>query len=143
MSAALAHLDQDALTIARGLVDEKPAQALTLVEGGVEIYLPLEGVIDLDAERERIAVEMEELTQRIAEVEIRLRNENFITRRPSTSCSASETSATNAGALGEAARPAGAVGLSIVRSLCARFLIAGRCRERSPYVNGDVFWFDR
>jgi valyl-tRNA synthetase len=39
-------------------------------------------MIDLDAERERIAIEMEDLTKRIAEVEIRLRNENFTTKAP-------------------------------------------------------------
>jgi valyl-tRNA synthetase len=77
----LAHLDGESVVIAES-VDEGPAQALTLVEGGVEVYLPLEGVIDLDAERQRIAEEMEELTQRIGELEIRLRNESFVTRAP-------------------------------------------------------------
>jgi valyl-tRNA synthetase len=77
----LAHLDEDALTIAE-TVSQKPAQALTIVEGGTEVYLPLGGMIDLDAERERIAIEMEDLTKRIAEVEIRLRNENFTTKAP-------------------------------------------------------------
>jgi valyl-tRNA synthetase len=78
---SLAHVDEGALTISDSLA-EKPAQALTLVEGGAEIYLPLGGMIDLDAERQRISEEMETLTQRIADAEIRLRNENFITRAP-------------------------------------------------------------
>ena len=78
---SLAHVDEGALTISDSLA-EKPAQALTLVEGGAEIYLPLGGMIDLDAERQRISEEMEALTQRIADAEIRLRNENFITRAP-------------------------------------------------------------
>ena len=78
---ALAHLDLDALTITE-TGSLKPAQALTIVEGGIEVYLPLGDVIDLDAERERIAVEMEDLTKRIAEVEIRLRNDNFTTKAP-------------------------------------------------------------
>ena len=77
----LAHLDPDSLLIADSLA-EKPRHALTLVEGGVEVYLPLGEVIDLDAERLRIAEEMESLTQRIAEVEIRLRNEDFVTKAP-------------------------------------------------------------
>jgi len=46
------------------------------------VYLPLEGVIDLDAERERIAIEMEDLTKRIAQVEIRLRNDSFVNKAP-------------------------------------------------------------
>jgi valyl-tRNA synthetase len=78
---SLAHVDEDRLQVAESL-DEKPMRALTLVEGGVEVYLPLEGMIDLAAERQRIAEEMEELTQRIADVEIRLRNENFVTKAP-------------------------------------------------------------
>jgi valyl-tRNA synthetase len=77
----LAHLDEEALVIAES-VDERPAQALTLVEAGLEIYLLLGEVIDLDAERERIAIEMEDLTQEIAQVEIRLRNTSFITKAP-------------------------------------------------------------
>ena len=77
----LAYLDEDRVNIVAAL-DKKPAQALTLVEGGVETYLPLGDVVDLDAERMRIAVEMEDLTQRIAEAEIRLRNSNFLSKAP-------------------------------------------------------------
>jgi valyl-tRNA synthetase len=78
---ALAHLDSDALTIA-DTGTFKPAQALAIVEGGIEVYLPLGDVIDLDAEKERIAIDMEDMTKRIAEVEIRLRNESFTTKAP-------------------------------------------------------------
>jgi len=78
---ALAHLDEQALVLSESLA-QKPTHALTLVEGGVETFLPLEGVIDLDAERLRIAEEMEGLTQRLADVEIRLRNEGFTKRAP-------------------------------------------------------------
>jgi valyl-tRNA synthetase len=77
----LAHLDRETTTISES-VDEKPAHALTLVEGGIEVYLPLEGVIDLDAERERIAIGMEDLTKQIAQVEIRLRNQDFVNKAP-------------------------------------------------------------
>jgi valyl-tRNA synthetase len=77
----LAHLDPEATTISEA-ASEKPAHALTIVEGGIEVYLPLEGVIDLDAERERIAIEMEDLTKRIAQVEIRLRNDSFVSKAP-------------------------------------------------------------
>ena len=79
--ALLAYLDQEQVTIVESL-DQKPAQALTLVEGGVETYLPLGDVIDLDAERMRISLEMENLTQRIADSEIRLRNSDFLSKAP-------------------------------------------------------------
>ena len=39
-------------------------------------------MIDLQAERNRIGIEMEDLTQKIAQVEIRLRNTNFIEKAP-------------------------------------------------------------
>jgi valyl-tRNA synthetase len=77
----LAHLDPDTLEIADTLT-EKPAKALALVQGGIEVYLPLGGMIDLEAERERIAIEMEDLTKQIASVEIQLRNEDFVTKAP-------------------------------------------------------------
>ncbi len=77
----LAHLDPERVTIVDRL-EQRPAHALTLVDGGVETYLPLGDVIDIDAEIERIAIEMETLTQRIADVEIRLRNTKFIEKAP-------------------------------------------------------------
>jgi valyl-tRNA synthetase len=77
----LAHLAPEALQIVETFED-KPGQALTVVEGGVEVYLPLSGLIDLEAEKERIMGEMEALTQRIGDLEIRLRNENFVQKAP-------------------------------------------------------------
>ena len=38
----------------------KPEQALALVVGGVEVYLPLAGMVDLAAERERLQKELEQ-----------------------------------------------------------------------------------
>jgi valyl-tRNA synthetase len=78
---SLAHLDDQALQITE-LLSEKPMRALTLVEGGVETYLPLADVLDLEAEKERIVEEMEALTKRIGDLEIRLRNENFLSKAP-------------------------------------------------------------
>jgi valyl-tRNA synthetase len=78
---SLAHLDDGTLQIAESL-SEKPMRALTLVEGGVETYLPLAGVLDLEAEKERIAEEMEALTKRSGDLEIRLRNESFLSKAP-------------------------------------------------------------
>jgi hypothetical protein len=41
-------------------VPEKPRQAITLVVGSTEVYLPLEGLVDLAAERARLARELAE-----------------------------------------------------------------------------------
>jgi len=77
----LAHLDEGKLTISRALT-KAPAKALTVVQGGIQAYLPLGGLVDIEAEQERISIEMEDLTKRIADVEIRLRNEDFVTKAP-------------------------------------------------------------
>jgi valyl-tRNA synthetase len=77
----LAHLDEGRLTIAE-TVDEAPAKALTIVQGGIEAYLPLGGLVDVEAEQERIAGEMEDLTKRLADVEIRLQNQDFVIKAP-------------------------------------------------------------
>ena len=48
------------LSIAGAPAGASREQALTLVIGGVEVYLPLAGLVDLDAERARLAKEIKE-----------------------------------------------------------------------------------
>jgi valyl-tRNA synthetase len=76
-----ARLDADRLHIARTL-EEKPAQALALVVGGVEVYLPLAGMVDLEKERQRLSAEIKEVTQAIARSERLLANEDFLAKAP-------------------------------------------------------------
>jgi valyl-tRNA synthetase len=78
---SLARLDPERLQLAATLTDI-PEQALTLVVGGVTIYLPLAGMVDVEAEKARIASEMEQLTQLIADSQILLTNENFLSKAP-------------------------------------------------------------
>src|SRR5262249_19558799 len=54
----LARVADDRLVIAEQL-GSKPAQAATLVVGDVEVFLPLAGLIDLEAERARLSKELE------------------------------------------------------------------------------------
>ena len=61
----LARVNPEKLTIEAGL-PEKPDKALGLVIGGVEVYLPLAGLVDLDAERRRLAKEIEGAEKAIA-----------------------------------------------------------------------------
>ena len=77
----LARLDPDGLRIAHSLLDE-PEQALTLVVGGVEIYLPLAGMIDLEAERARLQKELEHIKNGIARSQKLLSNEGFTAKAP-------------------------------------------------------------
>lgn len=62
--------------------EAKPDNALTAVVGGVEIYLPLKGLIDVPKERERLNKEMASLEKEIARVESKLANEKFVAKAP-------------------------------------------------------------
>jgi valyl-tRNA synthetase len=77
----LAHLDAEKLRLAHTLFD-KPEQALTLVVGSVEIYLPLAGMVDLAAERERLQKELAHVEQGVARSEKLLDNEGFTGKAP-------------------------------------------------------------
>jgi valyl-tRNA synthetase len=77
----LARLDPNSLRISRSLLDE-PEQALTLVVGGVEIYLPLAGMVDLDAERARLAKELAHIEDGVARSQKLLSNEGFVAKAP-------------------------------------------------------------
>jgi len=78
---SLARLDDKKLRLAHTLV-KKPARALTLVVGDLEIYLPLEGMVDLAAERERLVKEVEALSAVIVRSEGLLANEDFTRKAP-------------------------------------------------------------
>jgi valyl-tRNA synthetase len=58
----------------------KPEQAMALVAGGVEIYLPLAGLLDVEKEVARLRTQAEGLRQAIARSEQKLANEQFVTR---------------------------------------------------------------
>jgi valyl-tRNA synthetase len=77
----LSRLDAERLHIARTL-KEKPTQALALVVRGVEIYLPLAGMVDLEKERQRLNAEIEEVTKGIAGSGKLLANEDFLAKAP-------------------------------------------------------------
>ena len=81
MLITLAHIDQGQLTIAEALA-EKPEQALALVIGGIEVYLPLAGLVDLDEERARLQEELAKTRQEVARVAKLLDNDNFTAKAP-------------------------------------------------------------
>ena len=61
---ALGRLDEPHLRVL-AQAPEKPRQAIALVVGSTEVYLPLEGLVDLSAERERLAKELADLDRQI------------------------------------------------------------------------------
>ncbi|MGC8878135.1 MAG: valine--tRNA ligase [Anaerolineae bacterium] len=77
----LAHLDTERLDIVADL-EARPQQALALVVGGVEVYLPLAGMIDVEAERARLSKELERVTEQLARSERTLSNPNFVNKAP-------------------------------------------------------------
>jgi valyl-tRNA synthetase len=62
--------------------DVPPQGAVQLVVRGDVAALPLKGVIDLDAERARLAKEMAKCDADIARVDAKLNNPNFVARAP-------------------------------------------------------------
>ncbi len=77
----LARVADDQLTIAEQLA-AKPANAATLVVGDIEVFLPLAGLIDLDAERARLGKELEQADADIARRAARLDNAGFVDKAP-------------------------------------------------------------
>jgi valyl-tRNA synthetase len=65
--AALAGLDDARIVIAA--TAPTPAHAITLVEGATQVFLPLEGLVDLNIERARLEKELADLEKQIARSE--------------------------------------------------------------------------
>jgi valyl-tRNA synthetase len=61
---------------------ERPKASSVAVFGDCEIAVPLEGLIDLDAERKRIMGRIGEIERWMKATEAKLKNENFIKRAP-------------------------------------------------------------
>jgi len=56
--------------------------ATAVLENGTEVFLPLEGLVDLDRERERLGVEIGRLESQLEGVGRKLANESFVARAP-------------------------------------------------------------
>ncbi|NLC51620.1 MAG: valine--tRNA ligase [Firmicutes bacterium] len=72
------------MTFAEPLLIEKqkPQKALSALVRDVEAYLPLEGLVDLEAEIKRLEKELTELTKDLERTEGKLANEKFIRKAP-------------------------------------------------------------
>ncbi len=80
--SSLARLDPENFEVVETL-DETPQDALTLVaEGGIEIFLPMAGLVDIAAEKTRLASELTQVESGIARTEKMLANENFVSKAP-------------------------------------------------------------
>ena len=59
---------------------QKPEQAMSLLAGPVEIYLPLAGMLDISKELERLDKEVAQAQQEIARTQGKLANEAFVSK---------------------------------------------------------------
>jgi valyl-tRNA synthetase len=85
------HLEKSAVyakTLARikelriGAAEDKPRNAATAVIKGAEVYVPLEGIIDLTQERDRLMKEIAKLSKDIEVFSKKLSNKNFVDKAP-------------------------------------------------------------
>lgn len=59
-----------------------PEKAMSAVVTGAEVYLPLEGLIDIDKEIERLKNELEKWNKEVTRAEKKLGNEGFVSKAP-------------------------------------------------------------
>ncbi len=76
----LAHLDPEQVQFVT-VLEEKPANALSVVVQGVEVFLPLEGAVDMEAERARLQKELTEVESQIERLE-KLLGSSFAEKAP-------------------------------------------------------------
>lgn len=77
----LANIDAEQLEIVPALATV-PVQAASATVGGVTAFLPLAGLVDLNAERARLQKELEAISAQIARSEQLLNNDGFTQRAP-------------------------------------------------------------
>jgi len=78
--ATLARLDPAQVAIAAEL--SAPEKAITLAVGGTTVYLPMAGLVNLDAERTRLGKEIENLDGQLRKIEGLLSNPGFVNKAP-------------------------------------------------------------
>ncbi|MEK4486625.1 valine--tRNA ligase [Psychrobacillus sp. FSL H8-0484] len=61
---------------------EAPGQCMSTVVTGAELFLPLQGLIDIDAEKARLEKELEKWAKEVKLVQGKLSNERFVSKAP-------------------------------------------------------------
>ncbi len=85
-------LDDSRINIIKNLVNiknleaqqniERPKQSASVVLESMQIYIPLSGIIDINAERKRLEVELNDLKKYLMSLEAKLKNQEFIKNAP-------------------------------------------------------------
>ncbi|HPV09026.1 MAG TPA: class I tRNA ligase family protein, partial [Aggregatilineales bacterium] len=81
MFKRLANVEASTMQIAARL-DAQPEQAVSVTVDGVTAFLPLAGMVDLEAERERLRRELEDIEAQIRRSEQLLQNDGFRQNAP-------------------------------------------------------------
>ncbi|WP_391202239.1 valine--tRNA ligase [Psychrobacillus sp. L4] len=68
------------LVIGQGI--EVPGQSMSAVVTGAQLFLPLQGLIDIDAEKARLEKELEKWAKEVKLVQGKLSNERFVSKAP-------------------------------------------------------------
>ncbi|UCD36646.1 MAG: valine--tRNA ligase [Fidelibacterota bacterium] len=84
LSQEMPHLQRLARVgkLTTGVAIDRPPHAATAVVGSLEVFIPLEGLIDLEVEKERLQKRIQEMEGRLAAVQKKLDNESFVQRAP-------------------------------------------------------------
>jgi valyl-tRNA synthetase len=77
----LANVNPDTLQIEAN-IPEPPSQAATVTVSGVAAYLPLAGLVDLEAEKARLQRALDETIEQSKRSESLLANQDFVARAP-------------------------------------------------------------
>jgi valyl-tRNA synthetase len=78
---SLARIDAQAFSVREGR-PEAQKDSIAIVTGGASLFLPLSGLIDIEAERDRITREIDQVRAEIHRAEHMLANEQFVSRAP-------------------------------------------------------------
>ena len=61
---------------------QKPSQSVASVVHGMELYIPLGGLVDLDKERSQLNKRKTKIELLLSDIKKKLSNENFVSRAP-------------------------------------------------------------
>ena len=61
---------------------DKPSQSATAVSAGMELYIPLKGLVDLEGEKSRMEKRILEIDRLLTSINAKLSNQNFLQRAP-------------------------------------------------------------
>ena len=62
--------------------NKKPINSATTVSLGIEFYIPLDGLVDLDKEKKRMLKRLNEIERLLNSINGKLSNKNFLDRAP-------------------------------------------------------------